>query len=121
MKPFLKYHLPVILYGALVLTVSSIPNLRSPEVRILANDKVAHFLEYAVFAFLTFRSTSHLGISKYRNGPFLSALIWLAGFAVVDEVLQGFIPGRYSDWRDYLFDLAGGLVILLILRWRHRR
>ena len=121
MISFLKYHLPVILYGALVLGVSSIPNLRTPEVRYLASDKIAHFLEYAFFALLAFRSTSHLLRSQSRFLPFLAALLWLAGFAVVDEVLQSFIPGRHSDWLDYVFDLAGAVAVLLLLFWNRQR
>ncbi len=105
---FVKYHLPVILYGATVLALSSIPNLRSPEIRFLAGDKLAHFIEYAVFALLASRSTSHL------------ALLLLAVFAVVDEVLQGFIPGRQADFWDYLADLAGGSLVLVIL-WLRKR
>ena len=122
MKPFLKYHLPVILYGALVLGVSSIPNLRTPEVKLLASDKIAHFLEYAFFALLAFRSTSHLVTSKSKSLPFVIALLWLAVFAVIDEVLQSFIPGRHSDWLDYVFDQAGAVAVLLLLFWnRYRR
>ena len=55
---FFRYHLPLILYGGLILFVSSIPNLHPPRVSWLPFDKVAHFLEYAVFAFLAYRSLS---------------------------------------------------------------
>jgi hypothetical protein len=86
---FLRYHLPAILYAAAILAVSCIPNLKSPEIRFLANDKVAHFLEYAVFAFLAFRSLAHLS-NRSRTGTVAPlTLLLLAGFAVVDELLQG--------------------------------
>ena len=115
MKKFLKYHLPLILYAALILGVSSISNLKSPQVRFLAVDKVAHFLEYAVFAFLTFRSMSRLTDWSRSRTPFLISLLILAVFAVLDETLQSFIPGRNPDVIDYLSDLSGGILVLGLL------
>jgi VanZ family protein len=117
---FLRYHLPAILYAAAILAVSCIPNLKSPEIRFLANDKVAHFLEYAVFAFLAFRSLAHLS-NRSRTGTVAPlTLLLLAGFAVVDELLQGFIPGRHTDIRDFAADLAGGALVVILL-WLSRR
>ena len=117
---FLKYHLPAILYAAAILSVSCIPNLKTPEIRFLAKDKVAHFLEYAIFAFLAFRSFAHLSGRKRIGTVILLTLLLLAGFAVVDELLQGFIPGRHSDILDYAADLAGGSLVAIIL-WLIRR
>jgi VanZ family protein len=119
-KLFLRYHLPAILYAAAILAVSCIPNLKSPEIRFLTKDKVAHFLEYAVLAFLTFRSLAHLsGRCRIRTVALVTLLL-LAGFAVIDELLQGFIPGRHADIRDYAADLAGGSLVILLL-WLSRR
>jgi len=95
--------------------------LKSPEIRFLAKDKVAHFLEYAIFAFLTFRSLAHLSGSHRAGKVALLTLLLLAGFAVVDELLQGFIPGRHPDVRDYAADLAGAVVIVALLWWSRRR
>jgi VanZ family protein len=117
---FLKYHLPAILYAAAILAVSCIPNLKSPEIRFLTKDKVAHFLEYAIFAFLTFRSFAHLSGRSRTATVALMTLLLLAGFAVVDELLQGFIPGRHADIRDYAADLAGGSLVVILL-WLIRR
>ena len=117
---FLKYHLPAILYAAAILAVSCIPNLKTPEIRFLTKDKVAHFLEYAIFAFLTFRSLAHLSGRSRTGTVALLTLLLLAGFAVVDELLQGFIPGRHADIRDCAADLAGGSLVVIIL-WLSRR
>ena len=83
--------------------------------RFLAVDKVAHFLEYAVFAFLTFRSMSRLTDWSRSRTPFLISLLILAVFAVLDETLQSFIPGRNPDVIDYLSDLSGGILVLGLL------
>lgn len=117
---FLRYHLPAILYAVAILAVSCIPNLKSPEIRFLAKDKVAHFLEYAIFAFLTFRSFDHLSGRSRIGTVALLTLLLLAGFGVIDELLQGFIPGRHADIKDYAADLAGGSLVVLVL-WVSRR
>jgi len=115
MKAFAIYHLPAILYGIAILAVSSVPNLKTPEVDFWAVDKVVHFLEYAGFAFLTFRSISRLGWGKRRRLAFWSALALLAGVALIDEIWQGFVPGRTSDPLDYLADVLGGAVAVVVL------
>ena len=121
MRNFLIYHLPLIVYGAAILLVSSIPHLKSPELRILAADKVAHTLEYALFALLAYRSLSNLGKESGVNLTFILSLSLLAVFALLDELLQSFTPGRHPELGDYLFDLLGGVIVLVYLRWRQGR
>ncbi len=117
---FLRYHLPAILYAAAILSVSCIPNLKTPEIRFLTKDKVAHFLEYAIFAFLTFRSFAHLGGHKRTGTVALLTILLLAGFAALDELLQGLIPGRHSDILDCVADLTGGSLVVIMI-WLVRR
>jgi VanZ family protein len=121
MRAFLYYHLPVIVYGAAILMVSAIPHLKSPELRILAADKVAHCLEYALFALLAYRSFSHLGQETRHKLTSLLSFALVAVFALLDEFLQAFTPGRTPAMMDYLFDLVGGTLALLYLHWRHHR
>jgi len=111
----------LIIYGAIILMVSSIPNLKSPELRILAGDKVVHCLEYALFALLAYRSFSHYKEETRYNLTFYFSLSLLAVFALFDEFLQHWTPGRHPDPMDYLSDLIGGTVVLLYLRWRQGR
>ena len=120
MRKFVLFHLPVILYGAAVLVVSSIPNLHTPKIRILAADKLLHFLEYALFAFLIFRSFSNLTRRTPTRLAFWLGLLFLAAFAVLDEYVQSLTPGRSSEVLDYLTDLFGGAVILVLLWLRQR-
>jgi len=109
---FLRYHLPVILYAAAIVVVSSIRDLRPPPTGISEIDKVAHFLEYAVFSWLTFRSFYHLGKTPNLRRTLLLSALFVSIFALLDEIYQYFIPGRHSDWADFVVDVAGALVIL---------
>jgi len=120
MRGFLKYHLPAVLYAAAILVVSSIPNLKSPGIRFLATDKLAHMIEYAVLALLAFRSLNQfVGSVGIRSVVGLTFLV-LAVMAVADETLQRYVPGRHSDWWDYLADVAGGSLVLVVLWWFRR-
>jgi VanZ family protein len=121
MRNFLYYHLPIIVYGGAILLVSSVPHLKSPELRILAADKVAHFLEYALFAVLAHRSISQARQQTGHNLTFLISFALLAVFALLDEILQTWTPGRHPELADYFFDLLGGTIVLLYLRWRQGR
>jgi VanZ family protein len=122
MERFLKYHLPVILYGALIIIISSIPGLNKSRIAVLGYDKIIHFLEYAIFAFLLFRSFIRIRFISGGNAryvPYLSFL-FLALFAVLDELFQAGVPGRESDILDIAFDILGGLLVISILHFRRR-
>ena len=120
-RRFLWYHLPALLYAGAIIMVSSIPNLRTPEVRMVALDKLAHFLEYAIFAFLAFRSFAHLGRSISANTAYLLTILFVSVFAVLDEYFQGFIPGRHMDPLDLVMDLFGAVLVATFFWLRRRR
>ena len=123
-RPFLRflwYHLPVILYAAAILAVSSMTNLSPPQVRLIAIDKLAHFLEYAVFAYITFRSFSHLGKTFSPSLSYLLTILFVSLFAVGDEYFQSFIPGRVMDATDLLTDIFGAFLVTTFFWLRRRR
>lgn len=121
MKRFLIYHLPAILYGGLIIYVSSIPNLNRPDFSLFKYDKLIHFLEYAIFAFLICRSFFQLiPHRKYKYVTYLS-LLFLTLFALFDEFFQSRIPGRESDILDVFSDILGGFLLVVILHIRHRK
>lgn len=125
LRKFIIYHLPAIAYAVGIIALSSIPRLKTPELEFIAVDKVAHFIEYAVFSFLTFRSLSHLDRLVNTNYAFWIAALFLAAFAWLDETYQRLIPGRHAHLADFLTDVLGALLVLLLLwfrsRKRHRR
>lgn len=116
MKRFLKYHLPFLLYAALILLVSSVPNLKSPELRFVAFDKMAHLGEYALFTLLAIRSLGRLTKPGRLWQAYLATFLSLVFFALIDEWVQSFVPGRHSDRADYLTDLLAGTVVIF-LHW----
>ena len=107
-------------YAGLVILFSSVPNLTSPKIRFLALDKVAHFVEYAVFALLAFRSFSKSSWVPPRL-TYPLCLLFLLVFAAFDEYYQKFIPGRHSDLFDLLTDLGGASLVLILLAISRRK
>ena len=84
-------------------------------------DKLLHFVEYAIFAFLVYRSFSN--IEKLKNGamPALVSILFLTAFAWGDEYHQKFVAGRSSDVFDTIADIIGALCVIALLSLRARR
>ncbi|MEO6587839.1 MAG: VanZ family protein [Pyrinomonadaceae bacterium] len=75
--------------------------------------KFAHFFEYAVLAFFSFRAFS---TRKFLpNLRFPVSLLLIFTIASLDEFNQSFLSSRTSSFRDVLLDTFGGLVMLSIL------
>ena len=105
MKRFSKYHLPAILYAALILVLSSLPGLGVPQIKIVALDKVIHFIEYAIFAVLIYRSFSNLSDKLQGRIVVFFSMLFVVLFALFDELYQSYIPGRQSDPFDFSHEL----------------
>lgn len=120
-RTFLRYHLPMLLYASAIITVSSIPDLKGPQLRAIPFDKLAHFLEYAIFALLAFRSFGQLVPGIHPNLALTISLLFVAGFAGLDEYYQGYVPGRYTDVKDFATDLTGAVLVGLLMWLRARK
>lgn len=119
-RDFLRFHLPLIAYSLVVITLSSIPNLSTPQLEIIPFDKLAHFAEYAIFAAIAFRSFARL-FSDHPQKTFLYSALFLSLFALSDEIYQHFVPGRYMDPADFLADVGASFLVLILLYKRLRR
>jgi VanZ family protein len=116
----IRQWLPFILWMALIFAVSSIPRLSGEQFGMPRwSDKVAHFIEYAILAFLFYRGE---GGGRWRLGVPAWLLVIVAGIAIggVDEFHQRFVPGRDSNIIDLAADAAGVVTGTLIGMWRFR-
>lgn len=76
--------------------------------------KSAHFFAYAVLMWLVWRALSP---RRCADWPLLLAALGLTVlYGVSDEVHQLFVPGRQGRVADVLFDSAGALAMILLLR-----
>lgn len=76
--------------------------------------KTAHFVEYAVFAFLAARAFATSANEKLRRGFFYFALLLTSAFAFADELHQSFTGTRTGSIYDSFIDIAGGLTALIL-------
>ena len=121
MKTFFAYHFPAIVYGLVVFLLSSVPGINIPKYGFLMADKLLHFLEYALFAILIFRSFSQLFRKHKLHYVIVVSSFFLILFALMDEYYQKYIPGRESDVADVILDVLGASLILFLLWLRKHR
>jgi len=103
---------PAILYMGVIFLGSAIPG---DDITIRIDDRVAHFLEYALLgALLVFFASS------LKRGTTLGAAVAIVAFvalhAVADEFHQSFVPGREPSAKDWMFDMAGATTAVVFLR-----
>ena len=101
-----------------ILVLSSLTPQELPDAAFLFWDKANHFLAYALGGWL---AASALRMSRPSVGiaaAAILAIIMIAAFGALDELLQTFTPGRSGgdilDWTaDLLGAVAGALISLL--------
>jgi len=116
----LKSWLPFIVWMTLIFVVSSIPRLSGENFGMpLGSDKIAHFMEYAVLAFLFYRGARG---ERWRIAIPACLIVIVAGLTIasVDEYHQRFVPGRDSNIIDWVTDAAGIVIGTLIAMRRYR-
>jgi VanZ family protein len=111
----------LILYVLLIFFVSSRPYLQPPGPDFKLKDKVAHLAEYTVLGALLFGNIRWM-VSRSRLTTFLFLFAIGVSVAALDEMFQGYIPGRRTDITDWLADAVGvALGIIVLMRLARRR
>ncbi len=109
MRFFLRYWIPVIATASIIFFISSIPEPPVPTFEIPHLDKVFHFLEYGVLAFLLRRAMVNGRSPFWQRYASLAAVLFALIYGVSDELHQSFIPHRSPEFLDLLFDGAGAI------------
>lgn len=74
-----------------------------PAAPIMMNDKLMHFIVFAMLAMAAYLSWPHK--------PFFPWIaVALTGYGAIIEVVQFFLPWRGAEWLDLLADTAGVIV-----------
>lgn len=103
----LKQWLPFFAWVILIFVGSSIPRLpASPFGMPRGSDKIAHFLEYLILAFLFYRGIRG---ERWRGGIPAWLIVLVTGLAIasIDEYHQTYIPGRDANLLDWTADMTG--------------
>ena len=90
--------LPFFLWLIVIIGVTSFPLGAMPEVRVFGMDKLFHFFLFSVLILFLF-----FGFGK-KNRWFLFFFIL---FAVIDELWQHYVPGRFVNIYDLISNVSG--------------
>jgi len=100
-------YLPVILVTIVILILTSIPKVPTPQTTVHFLDKIAHLLIYFVWGYAITRVWR---IKTNRTKLFtlsITAIIIL--FPTFDELHQFLIPARNPSFLDWLCDFTGAV------------
>jgi len=115
-RKFFLYQFPAIFYAVLIFAISSIPHLRPPDLHFKFQDKLFHFLEYAIFAFLLQRAFSHSSYSFFKKNSNRLAFGLGILYALGDELYQTTVLGRNSEFYDFMADSLGVILSLAVTK-----
>jgi VanZ family protein len=116
---FVYFVLPLIVFAAAIFYMSSLGNVETPLTFHLS-DKFLHMLAYSLFGWLLIRAL-HFG----RREPISKKLLFIAVligafYGLTDEFHQYFVPGRHSEFLDWLADAIGVFLGAELYRRLHR-
>jgi len=118
------YWLPAILWGAFIIFLATVPDLKStlPTTLDLILRKIGHMVVYFVMTLLLAR----IGLREATEGGERLAAIFVAALgslilAFMDENIQAFVPGRSGSMWDVGVDFVGILAIAAMLLCRERK
>ena len=72
-------------------------------------DKILHFFAYFVLAGLAF-------LFARRFKPFLKWCFALMVYGAIIELLQSFMPGRYMSFADFIANISGIAVMVILVK-----
>ena len=78
------------------------------------SDKSIHLIAYLLLVFLLWFAISHDNKVDWRRAAAWWILLVTVLYGVIDELLQGVVAGRSCDVRDFVADLAGVLIGLIL-------
>jgi VanZ family protein len=111
----LLVYLPLIFYWILLFTLTSLPTDSVPSVGV--NDKLEHLLAYFGLSFLLYLTLlfqkKSIMLKKYAV---LFTFLVIFAYGIMDEVHQLLIPGRSCELLDFLADMLGGIVGIIVLK-----
>jgi VanZ family protein len=108
MKSAIRW-IPAVAWMGLIFWLSSGPLPSTGGIEI--PDKVAHLVTWMVLGALLWWASAPFGVWRGAMVAFIAAAL----YGAADEVHQRFVPGRSADVADWLADVAGSCVALVLI------
>lgn len=118
MKQFFKYHFWVIAWALTIFIQSSFTAVELPKVEWISMDKVIHMGVFGLLALLCYISFIKLNnnIILKRN-PYLWTAVLTIIYGASDEFHQYFVPNRSSEFADWVADVIGIILALIVIKY----
>lgn len=108
-------YLPLVFYWIILFTLTTLPTESVPSVGV--SDKIEHLLAYFVLSILLYLTLLFQKKSVLlKNYAMLFTLLIVFTYGVLDEVHQLMIPGRSCELLDFLADVLGGIIGIIIIK-----
>ena len=118
----LRYQAPAFIWALIIFVASSIPTSMIPWAFLRAPDKIIHVVIFLILGILVYRALetdSDRGIFFYKKVLLMFGIV--LSYGILDELHQGFTPGRSVDFYDLLADAVGGITAGAVLYLRGMR
>ncbi len=116
MNRFFLGWIPFWLYSAFVFITAILPPDQVPSALTLLNDKVTHGLEYFLLSLLTWNAFARSRIPQLHARISLFTSLYGLATGAATELAQRWVPGRFSEWWDWVADGAGILLGLGVIK-----
>jgi VanZ family protein len=115
-------HIALASYMLLIFIVSSVPGDDISKMDLDVSDKLIHGVVYLILLILFFCSLKYQSKSvKLRNNALMYAGLFSALYGMTDELHQYFVPMRSCELLDWIADVAGIAVGMLLIKLTWRR
>jgi VanZ family protein len=110
------YRLPFWLWLLAILVLTLIPVVHTQKDVFTVWDKVAHFFMYYVLTVLWMRFSQFFEPPIWRRQNARLAVFLMFWIALLNEVAQFYVPGRFFSWADLLANVIGIVSAAYIFR-----
>lgn len=112
-KKFVRYHLPPLVWAAIIFVESSIPGHVFPSTPHGA-DKLVHVAIFFILGWLSFRAFEYHSSELTSKMSLYLALVVTILYGFFDEFHQLYVPGRSADMYDMAADALGGFLFIAV-------
>ena len=116
-----KSWFPVLLWATLIFSFSSIKVSALPHVNIYHIDKIAHFLEFFIFAVLLSSALKETSPRWFPVKILVISAIIASLYGLMDEYHQSFVLYRTPDFFDFVSDALGAIIGAVVFMNRTKK
>lgn len=112
-EKFIRYHLPPLVWAAIIFVESSIPGHAFPSTP-LGTDKLLHVAIFFILGWMLHRAFTHQSSQLVSKMSLYLTLVVTILYGFSDEFHQLFVPGRSADMYDMAADAFGGFLFIVV-------